>query len=132
MRSRKKSSSTTTIELTQRTLSDLLDIERYSVKEWGRRVADKYLDDIAAALDRLKENVDLLRIEQDLATGLYVYRVNRHYLVCDLQVNAIIVLTVVHTSMDLPSRLLELQPHLLTESQILQSKLRRARREAVD
>lgn len=112
------------VNLALRALSDLREIERYSVKEWGRKAADKYLDDITAALDRLSESPEILRIEPDLIPGLYFYRVRKHILVCDFQSEKVVVLTVVHTSMDLPARLVELEPRLVAESQILQTKPR--------
>lgn len=116
----------TRVELTQRALQDLRAIERFSIKEWGRKTADKYLDDIAAALDRLREQPELLRLEPDFAPGLYFYRVRKHVLVCDTHEVLVIVLTVLHTSMELPARLSELEPRLAIESQLLRAKLRRS------
>jgi antitoxin ParD1/3/4 len=49
--------------------------------------------------------------------------VNRHFLVCDLHGETVVVLTVLHSSMDLPTRLLELEPSLIAESQFLQARL---------
>lgn len=118
-----KSKRESRVELTHRALSDLRAIEQFSIKEWGRKIADKYLDDIAAALDRLRQNPEILRLEPDFAPGLYFYRVKKHFLVCDDQDDLIIVLTVIHTSMDLPARLLELEPRLAVESQLLRTKL---------
>jgi toxin ParE1/3/4 len=112
------------VELTHQALMDLREIERYSVKRWGRKSADKYLDDIAAALDRLADNPDVLRLEPNFAPGLFFYRVHKHVLVCDDQGSTVIVLTVIHTRMDLPARLVELEPRLIAESQILRSKRR--------
>ena len=43
------------VELTQRALDDLREIERYSVGEWGRKTTDKYLNDIAAVCHNLLE-----------------------------------------------------------------------------
>lgn len=111
------------IELSRRALRDLVAIEQFSVEEWGRKTTDEYLADIAAALDRLQQNPDLLRIEPDIITGVSFYRVRNHVLVCDYQRDLIIVLTVIHTSMDLRSRLLELEPRLEMESAILRKKL---------
>lgn len=111
------------VVFTQRALSDLRAIEQFSVKEWGRKTADKYLDDLEAALDRLRENPDILRLEPDFAPGLHFYRIKKHFLVCDYQDDLVIVLTIVHTSMDLPVRLLELEPRLAIESQLLRTKL---------
>ena len=125
MTPRNKQTPTASIELTRRALTDLREIERYSVKMWGRKTADKYLDDIAAALDRLRECPEILRLEPDFAPGLFFYRVNQHFLVCDDQGAIVVVLTVIHTSMNLPARLAELEPRLIAESQLLQAKLRR-------
>jgi toxin ParE1/3/4 len=124
--SRKKPSPKATVELTRRALADLLEIERYSVKQWGRKTADKYLDDISAALDRLRENPEILRLEPDFAPGLFFYGVKKHFLVCDFREETVIVLTVIHTSMDIPARLLELEPRLVAESQALLNKLHKS------
>ena len=125
MSPRKKASQKTVLELTRRALADLRAIERYSVREWGRKTADDYLVDIAAALDRLCENPGILRLEPDFSPGLYFYRVKKHVLVCDYQGDTVIVLTLIHTSMDLPARLLELEPRLTAESQVLHARLHR-------
>jgi toxin ParE1/3/4 len=120
---RKRLSNQAVVELTRRALGDLRQIEIYSVQEWGRKAADKYLDDISAALDRLSDHPEILRLEPDFCPGLYFYRVKKHFLVCDYRGETVVVLTVIHTSMDLPSRLQELEPRLIAESQFLQTKL---------
>lgn len=120
----KKRSVPTVIALTQRALADLREIERYSVKEWGRKAADRYLDEIEAALNRLRENPTILQMEPEFSPGLWFYRVQKHVLACDLSKNQILVLTVLHTSMDLPARLQELEPRLMAEAAWLREKLR--------
>lgn len=124
MNAAKKVSSGAQVHLTERALSDLNEIDRYSVKEWGRKTADQYLAEFSAALDRLRENSEILRLEPDFAPGLYFYRVKKHCLVCDYHGTTIIVLTIIHTSMDLPSRLSELEPRLIAEAVVLRSRLR--------
>jgi len=119
---RKKTSSS--VILTERALSDLRAIEGYSVAEWGRRTADKYLDDIATALDLLASNPEVLRHELEFASNLVFYRVRKHYLVCDVRGKNVYVLTVIHTSMDIPTRLAELEPQLLAEVEFLHARLR--------
>jgi toxin ParE1/3/4 len=123
--SRKKRPLASSVVLTDRALSDLRQIEHYSVTQWGRKTADKYLDGIQAALDRVKASREILRLEPDMAPGLYFYRVRKHFLVCDYTKNIVTVLTVIHASMDIPARLVELQPHLADEIQILHTKLHR-------
>lgn len=113
-----------TIALTRRALSDVREVERYSVAQWGRKTAGKYLDDIETALDRLAENPALLRQHPEFAAGIYFYRIRSHFLVCDYREKTIVVLTVIHSSMDLPSRLSELLPDIAAEAAFLHNKLR--------
>lgn len=108
--------------LTERALSDLCEIEDFSIQKWGRKTTDRYLDDLQSALVRLVENPAILRLEPDLSPGLYFYRVRQHFFVCDVGENFIGVLTLIHTSMDLPTRLAELEPRLIAEANMLRKK----------
>lgn len=114
--------------LTDRALGDLRDIERFSIENWGKRTADKYLADIELALQRVWENPDLLLQHPDVSADLRFHRVNKHWLVCDVRPDAIVVLTVIHGSMDLPNRLAVLQPTLSSEIELLHAKLRPRKR----
>lgn len=114
--------------LTDRALSDLRDIERYSIENWGRKTADKYLAGIELALQRVSENPELLREQADFPAALRFYRVNKHWLACDVRPEVIVVLTVIHGSMDLPGRLAELQPTLPSEAELLHAKLQQRKR----
>lgn len=125
MSPRKQRPAKSDIVFTERALADLRQIERYSAKEWGRKAADRYLDAVAAALDLLRENPGILRQEPCFAPDLYFYRVKKHLLVCDFHGHLVTVLTVIHTSMDVPRRLMELEPRLIAEAQFLQQKLRK-------
>jgi plasmid stabilization system protein ParE len=122
--SRRKKPLAIKVLLTDRALCDLREIERYSVKEWGRKQADTYLAAFESALDRLKENPSLLCQEPVFASGLHFYRIRKHFLVCDFRDHAILALTVIHTSMDIPTRLTELEPRLAAEAEFLHNKLR--------
>lgn len=79
--------------VTEWALRDIAEIEAYSIAEWGRRTAARYLEDIEAALDRIQEKPDLLRPEYGAEEGFHAelsfYRVNKHLLVCDRQPRAI-------------------------------------------
>jgi toxin ParE1/3/4 len=114
--------------LTDRALRDLQGIERYSVEEWGRDAAEKYLADLEAGLQRVRENPRLLQPNLELHESLRFYRVKKHLLVCDVQSNEIVVLTVIHATMDIPSRLAELQPSLGAEVGFLSQVRKRRRR----
>jgi toxin ParE1/3/4 len=121
--SRRKKSPSVEVALTRRALEDLREIERYSVKEWGNKTAQKYVNGFAEALDRIEENPKILRLEPDFGCNLYFYRMQKHFLVCDFHGKRVIVLTIIHTGMDLPSRLLDLEPRLIAEARLLQARL---------
>lgn len=114
----------TKLLIAERALDDIRRIEAYSVEEWGKRVAGRYLGDIEAALARIQADRGLLRAEADLHLSLQFYQVNKHLLVCDVSPNAVILLTVIHASRDIPSRLAELEPTLSAEVELLRKQLR--------
>ena len=124
----KRKSVKMSVHLTERTLQDLISIEEYSIDNWGKRVANRYLDDIEAALQRISENPDVLREEPNFHKYLYFYRVNKHLLVCDVQTDFVFVLTVLHGNMDIPERLAELEPTLKLEIELLHQQLVRAKK----
>ncbi len=109
--------------LTERTLRDIAEVERHSISDWGKKTAAKNISDIEAALSLLQENSALLRAEEGLHPELRFYRVNKHVLVCDVQNKTIFLLTVIHASRDIPSRLAEMQPSLTMEVELLRQKL---------
>ncbi len=115
--------------LTNRALRDILGIEEFSIATWGKKTATKYISDIQAALERLRENSGLLRPEADLPASLTFYSVNKHILVCGRQADTIILLTVLHGGMDLPTRLNELAPSLASEVEMLHGQLSKAKKQ---
>lgn len=113
--------------IAQRALSDIAEIEAYSIAEWGAQVAARYIEDIQAALVRIQEQPDLLRPEEGFQPQLSLYRVNKHLLVCDRQPQAVFLLTLIHASRDIPSRLAELAPTLASETVLLHEQLKRTK-----
>jgi len=112
-----------TIKLTERAHYDLQEIEEYSLQRWGRKTANRYLEDIQTALSLLQENPDLLRHKSDISTHFKFYRVGEHFLVCTKPKDVLLVLTIKHGQMDLPNRVLELEPTLLQEADLLHQRL---------
>jgi toxin ParE1/3/4 len=130
MSRRKKTSPTARVLITERALQDIRDVETYSIGRWGRAAARKYIDGIECALDRIAKEPQLLRQESQFADSLRFYRVQKHVLVFDVQDDVIYLLTVLHTGMDIPNRLVKLQPQLSLETRLLHAKLSRSKRDA--
>lgn len=116
-------SKTPRLLLTDRSLTDLVAIEQYSIEQWGKRVAAKYFTQIEDALSLIRSNPSLLRQEEGFHSFLRFYSVNKHVLVFDIDANDIILLTVFHGSMNIPARLDELEPTLANEVKLLHQKL---------
>jgi toxin ParE1/3/4 len=111
--------------LTQFALNDLSAIYDYSVRTWDKRTADRYLDAIESGLSRIQTSPGLLEVFPNLDSHLRFYRVRKHLLICDVEGRSIVLLTVVHASVDLPTRLTDLLPTLTEEIKLLRSHLRR-------
>lgn len=107
------------VGLSRRAVRDLEQIERYSEDRWGKRVAQDYLHSVESALARLGQQPGLLRSKPDVSEHFKFYRVREHFLVCVQVGDRIYVLTIKHTSMDLPQRIIELEPQLLLEARLL-------------
>ncbi|HBJ33168.1 MAG TPA: hypothetical protein DDZ51_00085, partial [Planctomycetaceae bacterium] len=115
-----------TVHLTDRALRDIVDIESFSIDKFGERVAAQYVRKLEAGIRRIADNPDLLREELPFHDSLKFYRIEQHLLVCETAiVGRIIVLSLLHSSMDIPSRLAELEPKLLLETEMLVNHLSR-------
>ena len=116
----KKAPKAWTVHLTHRALRDIANIESYSIEKFGEQIAEQYIDKIEAGIGRVSDNVKLLREESLFHESLQFYRIEQHLLVCETGIEGkIIILTVLHATMDIPSRLAELEPKLSIEAEML-------------
>jgi toxin ParE1/3/4 len=120
----KKAAKTWTVHLTHRALRDIVSIESYSIEKFGERVAEQYIGKLEAGIGRVSDNAELLREESLFHDSLKFYRIEQHLLVCETGIRGkIIILTVLHATMDIPSRLAELEPNLSIEAEMLLKQL---------
>ena len=71
--------------LTERALQDVRDIESYSIEQWGKQAAGKYMARIEAALDRIVERPELLqrnRTSPSLSDSHRAFRSTFSYATC--------------------------------------------------
>jgi plasmid stabilization system protein ParE len=109
--------------LTDRALQDIAEIEEYSITTWGKKVADKYLDDIESGLNLLQVNVGLLQDFEEFSGKLKYYRIKNHFLICTEVDNKLVALTVKHVQMDIIGLLNKLEPTLVLEVELLFQQL---------
>lgn len=108
--------------LTDRALDDLQDIYAYSLTEWGEETALKYILGFEDCFLLLRENEGLLKTNTQISSRFIAYPVQKHFLICDIIHDAIYVLTIKHTSMDLLERLKKLEPTLDSEAKALYAR----------
>jgi toxin ParE1/3/4 len=111
------------LKLTDRAHYDLQEIQRYSIQAWGKKVADRYLENIQTALSLLQEKPELLRQKPQVSNHFKFYPVREHFLVCVQLKEFLLVLTIKHGQMDLPTRITELETTLVEEADLLHQRL---------
>jgi plasmid stabilization system protein ParE len=116
-----------TVLLTNRALLDITSIEAYSLEKFGERVALQYISKLEAGISRISDNAEILREEAFFHESLKFYRIEQHLFVCETGIeDKIIILTLLHASMDIPSRLAELEAKLPIEVEMLLKQLDRS------
>jgi len=113
----------TIIKLSDRALDDLEEIESYSIKQFGKKVANKYLDDIESGLNLLQENSGILQEVEGFSNRLKFYRIRNHFIICTEVKTTVLVLTIKHVQMDIIKKLAELEPALVIEVELFFKKL---------
>ena len=109
--------------LTNRALDDLAAVYDYSLSQFGQQVADRYLQQFDLAMQTLCDDPALLREREDCPGPLRFYRINKHWLVCDVIDEQLFVLTIKHGAVDMPTRLAELEPLLQQEVEVIRRRI---------
>jgi toxin ParE1/3/4 len=84
---------------------DLDDIWRYTETNWGIRQADHHVDALLARLAWLTINKSMWRERQEVGEGLYSYNQERHVIFFRGSSEAIEIVRVLHTRMDIGGHL---------------------------
>ena len=85
--------------------ADLADILEYSVSEFGRRVAAKYMRGLSHAFTRLEEYPEIGPLSPDIAPEIRLLRYRNHHIFYRIEGDLILVMRVLHHAMDAKGRL---------------------------
>lgn len=111
------------IHLTDRALYDLAEIRSYSMEQFGDQVASRYLAGIEESLQLIQEHPGVLQSKGSASEELCFFPVQKHHLVCIETDEAIFVVTITNSQINLLHRLYDLEPTLLAEAKALHAKL---------
>jgi len=92
-------------KLTRKADEDLGEIWDYTEMAWGVEQAEKYLRSIEACLIELAWGKKHGHVRQDIREGRFSYNVGKHVVIYRIDNEGIIVLRVLHGSMDIPRHL---------------------------
>lgn len=87
--------------------NDILNIGRYTQNEWGKQQRQKYLAGLNIRFKFLAENPLLSRERVDLTPPVHIHRHEKHLIVYLVEPSHILIVRVLHESMDIETRLKE-------------------------
>jgi toxin ParE1/3/4 len=85
---------------TSQARNDLRGIWRKTYDKWGSQQADKYLDEINASIELLKDNPRLGKSRERLRPGYRSLHINRHIVYYRLEPSLIRIIRVLYDGMD--------------------------------
>ncbi len=95
-------------EFTNKANDDLNGIWNHTYEEWSEEQADKYYFEILDCCQFIAENQDLGRNYKDIENDLLGYLINKHIIFYQkISETKILVVRILHTSMDLKTRIKE-------------------------
>lgn len=109
--------------LTRNAALDLRAIHARSRREWGDDVADRYLTDVYAAMERATAHPEAGRLRQLRSAPFLMVPARQHFVVYDLIPQGIVVLTVQHQVRDIEALVAESAPAFLAAIDRLKRKL---------
>ena len=99
--------SSKSVQVRPRALNDLENIYIYSRNQWGKARADSYLIEINRAFEALANNDKLGRDYSRVKTDLFIYHIGSHVIFYTPTPTGILVIRVLHKSMDYVRHLTE-------------------------
>ena len=95
------------LRVTPKAESDLIGIWVYTCDEWGIDQADKYLDELEEGMNQLIHHPSLGADYTHVLPGYRRLQVEHHAVFYKLVESELLVVRVLHESMDAPARLLD-------------------------
>jgi plasmid stabilization system protein ParE len=101
--------------LTRQAAINLHSIHARSCREWGEEVADRYIADLYAILQKAAANPEMGRLRQHRSAPFLMLPAQRHFVIYDLVPQGIAVLTIQHQVRDIETVIAEMTPIFLAE-----------------
>lgn len=94
-----------TLTITPKAESDLVEVWVYTCEKWSAEQADKYLDQLEVGMKQLLEHPELGINYEHARAGYRKLQVEQHAVFYQVQGKNVLVVRVLHEEMDAPLRL---------------------------
>ncbi|VAX06497.1 hypothetical protein MNBD_GAMMA26-241 [hydrothermal vent metagenome] len=101
--------------LTRRAASDLRNIHRYSIDQWGKKRADKYVDDIVKTLQKTAKKPARGELRKYRSLPFLMVPAAEHFVIYQALKKGIVVATVLHGRRNIEAIIRDMAPALETE-----------------
>lgn len=92
--------------LTNKAISDLLNIWDYTVETWSKRQAEKYYNQLIATCKQIAENPKIGKEYYEVKTELLGLKTGRHIIFYEtIDKNEVKIIRILHERMDLENRI---------------------------
>lgn len=109
--------------LTRQAAFDLRAIHAHSRRQWGDRVASRYIGNLYAAMKNAAANPEVGRPRRHRSAPFLMVPAQRHFIIYDTIPRGIAILTLQHQTRDVETLIAELTPAFLTEVEKLKYDL---------
>ncbi|MGM0423010.1 MAG: type II toxin-antitoxin system RelE/ParE family toxin [Pseudomonadota bacterium] len=93
-------------QLSQKAVQDLYEIGQYTQEHWGKDQRIAYFDRMNRAFSRLAKTPERGRSAQHIRAGYHCYPVEKHIIFYQIKDDTILIIRILHQSMDLPRHLI--------------------------
>ncbi len=109
--------------LTRTANLDLLNIEKYSEKEWGRAQTAQYMKDIFGAFGKIAQNPELGQLRFQRSAPFLMAPVRQHYAIYKAVQQGIIIATILHGRRNIEAVIRDMAPVLAQEITEIEGKI---------
>ena len=101
--------------LTRQAAHQLRDIYDHSAKEWGKKVALRYMDELYDVLGKITLQPELGKIRKPRSTPFLMVPAGKHFVVYDILNQKIIILTFLHQRQNIEHIIVTMKSSFLSE-----------------
>ena len=114
--------------LTRQAARMLRDVYAYSVEQWGRAAADRYMAEIYAVMNKVAAKPDLGCTRKPRSTPFLMVPAGKHFVVYDRFSEGTVIVTLLHQHRDIEKNIADMGSGFIAEIEAIKTKLKNEQR----